>query len=259
MSARTGLTTRRRQILNFPYLISTNGTNNDISVTAFNPTGDSGQSLTAWCWMRGDMTQVGRYCFGQFDFGGTANARAWLLFASTGGQFQVILSSTGVLPTKNYVGNGTILDNRHHFLALTWNNGTLKLYVDGEEVTVTKVADGAMTAITNFNAKVALGHGYTNGAIVGRFGGLVGRCGTAPVVATADQIRDLFYEGVVSLSSTSGLWNTTEGSGTTLTDTSGNNRNMTITNGTWSTNTPRKARTIISSGRTLITTGRTGL
>jgi hypothetical protein len=241
-SARQVLTKRRQQNFAFPYLLQVNGTTNDISVAAFNPTGNTGQSLTAWAWMKGDMAQTGRYIFGQIDFGASTNTRAWLLFCSLGGNLQVLLSYDGTGSTKNYLSTKFILDNFYHLVAFTWNNGTLKLYVDGEETPVTKLNDLAMTAITNFNAKVALGSGYSNGVVVGRFGGLLGHCGTAPVVATAEQIRDLFYEGVVSLSSTSGLWNTTEGSGTTLTDTSGNGRNMTITNGTWVTNTPRGAR-----------------
>jgi hypothetical protein len=242
-SARTAITLRRQQIFNFPYLLQTAGTNN-ISVATFDPTGDSGQSLTGWCWMNGNMAQNGTSLLSKFDYG--INQRAFLMMVGPAGNLRVLLSAAGVGITKDYRTSNTICDNRHHFVAFTWNNGTLKVFTDGEESSVTKVTDAAMTAIFNSTARIGLGHNYTTGVAVGQFTGLIGRAGLAPVVATAAQIRDLYYEGKVTLSSTSGLWDTTEGSGTTLTDTSGNGRNMTITNATWNSFTPRKARTVIS-------------
>lgn len=243
ISARTGLTFRQRQIFSYPYMIQTNGTNNELSVANFDPTGSSGLYLTAWAWVSSDISQQQRYIFGMYD---TNNQRSWLMITNSVGTYRVLLSTGGSVNTKDYRARSfpNILDGDIHFVAFTWDNGTLSLYVNGElETNPLKTTDTAMTALFASTAKLALGNGYATGTVAQRTRGLLGKCGVSSVVATANQIRDLYYEGKMNLSSASGQWEFTEGSGTSVNDASGNSRTMTVTNGTWVTTTPRTART----------------
>lgn len=78
--------------------------------------------------------------------------RSWYAWHGTGGRFTVRINGhrTNSNPNKDYVaagGVGIVNDGEWHCLAFTWDNGTLKLYIDGVEVSVTKTVDDAFTAM----------------------------------------------------------------------------------------------------------------
>ena len=92
------------------------------------------------------------------------NNRAWWIGPSrtaetNGKKLMVYLSGGGAgnATIKRYYGTTDVSDGTWHHVAFTWDNGTLKLFVDGSEETTTKVANDAMTSIYNSDGDLTVG------------------------------------------------------------------------------------------------------
>ena len=101
----------------------------------------------------------------------SGNNRAWWLgpsrtAESNGKKLMVYLSGDGdgLNPVKRYYGTTDVSDGAWHHVAFTWNNGTLKLFVDGLGETTTKVDNDAMTTIHNSNGPITVGCTWVNDA-----------------------------------------------------------------------------------------------
>ena len=97
--------------------------------------------------------------------------RAWWIgpsrtSESNGKKLMVYLSGDGdgLSPVKRYYGTTDVSDGAWHHVAFTWNNGTLKLFVDGSEETTTKPSNNAMTTIHNSNGPITVGCTWVNDA-----------------------------------------------------------------------------------------------
>jgi hypothetical protein len=100
-----------------------------------------------------------------------SNNRAWFIgpsrTAETNGKKLMVFiteNGDGTNPVKRYYGTTDVSDGTWHHVAFTWDNGTLKLFVDGSEETTTKVLDHAMTAIHNSNGPITVGCTWVNNA-----------------------------------------------------------------------------------------------
>ena len=101
----------------------------------------------------------------------TDNNRAWYIgpsrTAETNGKKLMVFiteNGAGTTPVKRYYGTTDVSDGTWHHVAFTWDNGTLKLFVDGSEETTTKVLDNAMTTIHNSNGPITVGCTWVNNA-----------------------------------------------------------------------------------------------
>ena len=97
------------------------------------------------------------------------NNRAWFIgpsrTAETNGKKLMVFiteNGAGTTPVKRYYGTTDVSDGTWHHVAFTWDNGTLKLFVDGSEETTTKVLDHAMTTIHNSNGPITVGCTWVN-------------------------------------------------------------------------------------------------
>jgi hypothetical protein len=142
----------------------------------------------------------------------TDNNRAWFIGPSrtaetNGKKLMVYLSADGdgLNPIKRYYGTTDVSDGTWHHVAFTWNNGTLKLFVDGSQETTTKVSDHAMTAIHNSNGPITVGCTWVNDAPANYGSG--GRADIRIYNSTlnASDITDL-YNGVDVQTGLAGHW-----------------------------------------------------
>jgi hypothetical protein len=86
----------------------------------------------------------------------------WFIAVNSGtANFTVWLSDDGsddAAHTKKYATTGTYQDGEWHLAGFTWVSDVLTIYVDGDEVTVTMVADAAISSIySSATAKPTIG------------------------------------------------------------------------------------------------------
>ena len=98
------------------------------------------------------------------------NNRAWNIGPSktsdtNGKKLMIYLSADGdgLNPIKRYYGTTDVSDGTWHHVAFTWDNGTLKLFVDGSEETTIKEVDHSMTTILNSDGLITVGCTFANG------------------------------------------------------------------------------------------------
>ena len=175
-----------------------NGTNS-ISVPD-KPEFNFGTQMSAFIWIKGNNTSVWQGILTQRDEG-TLNQRSWLMCHGTtaANKLRVILSSNGSATTKDYYTIANILDNVWHLVGFTWNNGTLKLYIDGQEAEVVKSTDNAMTALFNSTSNIGIGCYYYNGNIANRFRGSFDDVSIYNVALSTSQIKQEYIAGLNSL------------------------------------------------------------
>tara|TARA_Y100000310_G_scaffold127943_1_gene127096 strand:- start:828 stop:1547 length:720 start_codon:yes stop_codon:yes gene_type:complete len=127
-----------------------------------------------------------------------------------------------------------ITANKWYHMAATYDNTTMKLYINGNLVDSSAQSGACGSTATDFEiGRMASSNGNA-------YEGLVDELSVFNTVLTAAQIRAVYNHGIsTDLSGTSGLvayWRFEEGSGTTIVDKSGNGNTGTLTNGTeWST------------------------
>ena len=118
--------------------------------------------------------------------------------------------------------NGTntyVLDNERHFVVFTDANGTLNMYVDGALDRTLSYTRGTLTL-----NRTSLGGLYRTGLAVPVKAGL-DEVRVYNSILTLTQIQDMYYRNIIPASPYR-EWLMNEGSGTTLTDTSGNGGNL---------------------------------
>lgn len=125
---------------------------------------DQSTAITASIWVKGpagDPTGI----IGKMDL--TLNKREWYLmrdFSATD-KACLVCSLDGSFFEKYYITSITVFDNTWHHLAFTFNNGTVKMYVDGnEDTSVVKSQDDACLTLFNGNAPLVMGTLWDNGA-----------------------------------------------------------------------------------------------
>ena len=124
---------------------------------------DLTDEMSAFIWAKGNE-QISKSFFGQGGAGVGINKRSWRLMTgdwSFEDKLAVYLSDDGTASFGHrkyyYTDSAIAFDNYWHHVGFTWNSGTLKLYVDGKEASVTKDNDDAITSLYNTDADVSIG------------------------------------------------------------------------------------------------------
>jgi hypothetical protein len=124
---------------------------------------ESNTSLTAMCWLKTSATGWGSVVMGHQDI--NANNRSWVITMSnsadgSGTKLRVVLDQLGTGDSSSqkdyWATTGTVSDGTWHHCAFSWDSGTLKLFVDGVEESVTKKIDASFTSINNSAGKMSL-------------------------------------------------------------------------------------------------------
>lgn len=155
--------------------------------------------MTAFLWMRGSVQQDSRGLFTQFNYGVGIDERTWAIrpCGVTNSKVEVRIDHLEGESTlrKNYKSFTSILDNRWHYVGFTWNNGTLKLYVDGlEEKDI--VYDDSFTTIDNSNAPISVGSFHASGTPAGFFNGDIDYPILFNKAISSAQIQEKYYSGL---------------------------------------------------------------
>lgn len=164
-----------------------------ITVPNFDPTGNSGENLSVFCWVKDDGSAVAfESPIGQFDTG--ANQRSWGISRdNVTTSMRVIVAEDGAgVAIKNYSSSVAVFDGSWHHVGFTWGGGTLTLYIDGvADSSVTKTTDDAMTALHASTAAITLGAWLNSGAILLPFGGSLTQCYISPTTLSAAAVAVL--------------------------------------------------------------------
>lgn len=174
------------------------------------------------------------HCIGTFNFNYAANQGYNFGVRASDGSLNLFGGSA-----SSATSAGIVPYNVWAFLVIEMVGTSANIYVNDmvtprTTITVTRKADS--TLFTRFAAE-----GFSTGATERRIRGNIKTIFATNSVLTADQKYAIMNgTGVPPVSL---LYKLDENTGTTATDSSGNGNNGTITNGTWSTDTPSKLRT----------------
>lgn len=130
--------------------------------------------FSAFIWAKAPFES---YLIGQYDTGFAD--RGWLIGTDQSNEkrMRVLLSSTGAYgstTSKDYLTTAEVFDNSWHLYGFSWDSGTLKLYVDGREQTVTKTYDASFTSIFNTSSDIIVGARIISNVPSGFYTGQVG-------------------------------------------------------------------------------------
>lgn len=139
---------------------------------------------------------------GKADYGGATNNREWFIERSwrDGAKLGVFLAAPdGVTNDKEYVTSVTVFDSAWHHVVMTFNAGTLKIYIDGAEDTgVTKHLDVAMTAIRASNMSITMGCLYNNGSKALFWPGTMDDVSIWNIALSAAEVTSVYNSGTPS-------------------------------------------------------------
>jgi len=162
-------------------------------------------------------------------------------------QFFTLGSATNAVSLNgqtNDIHNRTVatslgVDTRNSWehLVATYDGTTISLYVNGIVRPGALVTSGPFSGNSTQDVVFGTYNGGGNDYVANFQEAFVG------TFMTADEIKRIYDHGIFNTSKLRGLYPLNEGAGTTATDTSGNGNNGTITNGSWSTDTPTGVRT----------------
>ncbi len=203
------------------FVATFDGVNDHINV------GDIGHSLTDlsnFTWVQ--TTDTSSYMTGHYEQGG--NQRGFYLGLTASGELNVLISGDGTYGTsKNYETTVPINDGNWHHVGFTWDNGDLRLYVDGAEAAVVMNDDDPITSMHNPTVDMTIGALKPGGPF---FEGSMSNTGLWNEALTPSEVATLYTSGAIPGSSLEGYWPLDEGNGTTAYDSSGNGNDGTIQN-----------------------------
>ena len=179
----------------FGKCLSYNGTSDYISIPD-TPGFNFGTQMSAFVWVKGNAQA--KQIFTQWN-SGTETQRGFDIEARSNGKVRMILSTAGTLNTKEYETNNIVLDNTWRFMGFTFSASTFRVYVDGIEPPLTKVADGAMTTIYDSTSNIAIGCSFSTNSPTLFFGGLIDDVRIYNAALSSSQIKENYIAGLDSL------------------------------------------------------------
>lgn len=240
--ARTQVTTRRK-IRDYPYSLKLNGST-QFGVTAGNIAMSSATKLTVIAWIKVNaltgITQVvlGNYDGGQFfeihfDNVAATSASQFLGLIATGSGSVLNYSSTSVIPLGVWNKIAMVYDGS---LAAA---SRVKMYVNGQPDSTNKLAGNVTGALTD--QQFTIGIRQSSGAFYSAIN--MAECVVIPgVAATDDEILGNYLQDTLPGTATVN-YQFTDGTGATVTDSSGNADNCVFVNTpTWTVDTPGQLR-----------------
>jgi hypothetical protein len=170
--------------------------------------------------------------FGKMDNEGTVASRNFVSFLNSNGSVyacsadttgqQCATTAVGTIETGKWYNYAAVIDR---------NNGTIKIYINGEEAAsnTVRVSD----AVTNENPIYIGSHRYAYDVLDGYFD----NAALWNIALTQQQIKDQMW---TELGGTEtglvGYWDFNEGTGSTVNDKTSNNNDGTVVGGTWYNN-----------------------
>lgn len=227
------------------YGVVFNGSTDYISINSQLFYQNSGYSVSFW--VRGDLNSSGQriLCLAST----ASNNQVWILEnkSSSGGRKLALFirnDANGDISPASPFSNSIIFDGKWHHIVLTDNNGTVKMYVDGvlDGNTFDYTPSGVFTLNrTGFGALV---RGTATTFMKGSGKDLRIFNNT---VLTEAQAQAIYYKGLNPANTITTWWKMNEGSGATVSDSSGNGNDGSITGATYSsTDVPYQKRTAIT-------------
>lgn len=128
------------------------------------PVRSARNNMSVFTWARSPEES---YLLGRYDTG--LSDRSWIIGTDVSGEkrLRVLLSDDGTYGSshsKDYLTTANVFDNQWHLYGFTWNSGTLKLFVDGREQSVTKTYDASFTTLKATSTDLIIGARLINGA-----------------------------------------------------------------------------------------------
>ena len=127
-----------------------------------------GTAFTVMLWGKLTYNSIKQLC-GQYT---AAGGYAWYIHNDTvTSKMKVLVTEDHVFTNyKVYKGSVDCIDGTWHHIAFTWDNGVLKLYVDGvEDTVITKQQDDAMTTINDATGPMVLCSTINGGGTTGDY------------------------------------------------------------------------------------------
>jgi len=116
-------------------------------------------------------------------------------------KLEVFLYSNGTTNSSYskywYVSNPDFFDNKWHHAGYTFDSGVIKVYVDGQEMSVTKLYDGIVNSIYESGNDINIGG--INGVTSNFFNGLIDEVRLYNNVLSSSQIKKHYIAGLDSL------------------------------------------------------------
>lgn len=131
------------------------------------------------------------------------NQRAWVLQFDGSDHLRAVVYDTGASAVKKiYDTPLTYDDSLWHNFGFTWSSGTLKIFVDGVEITPVITEDDAMTTIHNSTAEISIG---SQGGGANPITGQVSKVDVFSSALTATQVKAIFENDSSELAKDGGL------------------------------------------------------
>jgi len=241
---------RRKSVQNMPYSLLYDGSG-DYTSTPYTASMQITDTFTCFGWVKlNDKSSANAYS-GVFGCRGAAGTQWMLYWDKTGQEYRLNLNTS----SNQFLFTGSKINpiDGWHFMSVRKTGTSVVLNIDEAKYTAT-CSGATINAINQ-----AFVTGVLDGVVptIWNLPGNITRLRYYNTYLTDSEIADAQFDGVYP---TSGLilgYDYTAGSGSTLTDVSGNGNNATITSATWSTDTPSKARSNISVARSNISVART--
>lgn len=179
--------------------VSFNGTTQFVTITDAT-TLDFGTQMSAFIWVKGS-SQDDKGVFGQYDE--TNNLRSWAIATSgaSATKMKVHLASAGATVAKTYTSSDTVFDNKWHYIGFTYTVNTLKIFIDGLDVssTATKSPDTAMTTLATSTALASIGSYVNSTAAAKLFTGSLDNAIMYNTALTTSEIQEQYFAGLNDL------------------------------------------------------------
>ena len=202
-----------------------------VRVPAFDPTGNSGAAFSLGLWVN-EVVFSGGTLISQWDKG-DLNAQSWLLSSRVDGTGELELGGSGGR-FKLYLTSEVFLDGTWHHFAFTWGDSTLKIYIDGaEDTSVTKSVDDAGTLDEPGSDIILLARNKV-ATVDKEFTGAITSIHLFDSTLSATDVALLRVATAVTpaaIAPPTASWLATPGSGTTVTDATGNGNTGTFGSG----------------------------
>lgn len=196
--------------------------------------GDISNSLTAlscFAWINTTTSATG-YVFSRYET--LSNQRSFFVCVNATGVLDVLLSEDGQYnnSSKIYKSTATVNDGDWHHVGFTWGSGTLKVYIDGAEATVTKTEDDSFTSIHDSTNPFLIGAMRTG---IENFDGSIYGVQVFNNTLSDSEVSRIYADMTDYDTAPIGYWRCDEGGGLKSYDSSANAHHGTIINATLST------------------------
>ena len=246
-SGRTAATNRVK-VSDTKSSLSFNGTSSKVALTqtAGLPLYSSNTAYTILAWVK-PSNNLGAQANTIYADGSTAGTSPvmWFSISNSNSRISLTIRNDATTTLKSLEGASTLPRNQWVKVALTDNNGTVKLYVDGVEDATSVAGTFNYTRTGTFTMNTATWGARTTNTTSFYLNGSLSNGRLYKTALTLDQINQAFNGGEPDAANRVGKYEFQEGAGTTAYDSSGNNNHGTITNGTFTSDVPTKKRGVV--------------